>query len=111
MEPDGYHCPYCDERAGIDDWWTKPQLGQIEAEAGYAAEQEIHASFKTLERSSSKYVKIKAGPAPRRPMRAPLTEPDDMRRVDFQCHPGEPLKVLEDWAEPVHCLVCGQIAA
>jgi hypothetical protein len=26
-----------------------------------------------------------------------LTESEDMRRVDFGCHPGEPLKILEGW--------------
>jgi hypothetical protein len=36
-----------------------------------------------------------------------LTEEDDMRRVDFSCHPGEPLKVLEHWTKPARCLVCG----
>jgi hypothetical protein len=38
----------------------------------------------------------------------PLTEDDDMRRIDFACHPSEPLKLLDDWRQPVHCLVCGQ---
>ena len=36
-----------------------------------------------------------------------LTEENDMRRVDFECHPSEPLKVLEAWERSVHCLVCG----
>ena len=38
----------------------------------------------------------------------PLTEADDMRRVDFVCHPSEPVKVLDDWRKPVHCLLCGE---
>ena len=40
----------------------------------------------------------------------PLTEADDMKRIEFECHPDEPVKVLEDWDEPVHCLVCGVVA-
>jgi len=32
-----------------------------------------------------------------------------MTRVDFACHPSEPLKILDDWHEPVHCLICGQL--
>jgi hypothetical protein len=40
----------------------------------------------------------------------PLVEPNDMRRVDFACHPMEPVKVLEDWTRSVHCLVCSQAA-
>ena len=38
----------------------------------------------------------------------PLTEVDDMTRVDFECHPTEPVKVLDDWEKPVRCLICGQ---
>ena len=36
-----------------------------------------------------------------------LTEVDDMTRVDFDCHPTEPVKVLDDWDKPVRCLICG----
>lgn len=64
-----------------------------------------------MERQSSQFVEIKAGATPTRRNRPPLTEPDDMRRVDFECHPAEPVKVFENWSEPVHCLVCGQVAA
>jgi hypothetical protein len=38
----------------------------------------------------------------------PLTEADDTRRVDFECHPLEPVKVLDDWNKPVRCLICGE---
>jgi hypothetical protein len=41
----------------------------------------------------------------------PLVETDDMQRVDFECHPNEPVKVLEDWGRDVHCLICGSAAA
>jgi hypothetical protein len=37
----------------------------------------------------------------------PLTEDDDMRRVDVRCHPTEPIKVIEDWPGAVYCLICG----
>jgi len=63
--------------------------------------------FKGMERRSNQFVKIKPGAAPTRNNRPPLTEPDDMRRIDFACHPAEPVKVLESWSEPPHCLVCG----
>jgi hypothetical protein len=39
----------------------------------------------------------------------PLTEADDMTRVDFACHPSEPLKVLDDWRKAVRCLICGKL--
>jgi hypothetical protein len=41
---------------------------------------------------------------------APLQEGEDMRRVEFSCHPAEPVKVLDHWDEPVHCLLCGKPA-
>jgi hypothetical protein len=34
-------------------------------------------------------------------------DPGDMRRVEFGCHPADPLKVAESWTAPVHCLICG----
>ena len=37
-----------------------------------------------------------------------LTETDDMTRVDFACHPSEPLKIMDNWREPAYCLVCGE---
>jgi hypothetical protein len=37
----------------------------------------------------------------------PLTEMDDMTRVDFDCHPSELVKVVDDWTKAVHCLICG----
>ena len=40
-----------------------------------------------------------------------LTEEDDMLRIDFECHPTEPVKVLDNWTGPVRCLCCGETAA
>jgi hypothetical protein len=39
-----------------------------------------------------------------------LDDTDDMRRIDFACHPAEPVKVLDDWDRWVHCLICGEPA-
>jgi hypothetical protein len=41
----------------------------------------------------------------------PLTEADDMRRVDFECHPSVPIKVLDEWDRSVYCLICGEAAS
>ena len=41
----------------------------------------------------------------------PLTEVDDMTLVVFPCHPSEPLKVLDEWPKPAHCLICGRLSA
>ena len=37
-----------------------------------------------------------------------MTEVDDMTRVEFECHPTEPVKVLEEWDKPMRCLICGK---
>jgi hypothetical protein len=39
----------------------------------------------------------------------PLTEEDDMLKVNFTCHPTEPVKVAENWDKAVHCLICGAL--
>ena len=38
----------------------------------------------------------------------PLVEPDDLTMVGSPCHGFEPVKVADDWTEPLYCLVCGQ---
>jgi hypothetical protein len=109
MPPGGYHCPYCDGRSE-DGWWTRPQLAAIEASVGEQAEDMLYQEFKKLERHSSKFVKFKASRSPRRSVPSIPDEPNDMRRVDFPCHPSEPVKVLDSWSGPTHCLLCGQTA-
>ncbi len=37
-----------------------------------------------------------------------LAEPNDMIIVESPCHPWEPIKVIEDWHDPLHCLICGE---
>ncbi len=49
------------------------------------------------------------GPEPVSP--GPLVEPPDMVAVVSPCHSWEPIKILENWDEAVHCLVCGQLFA
>jgi hypothetical protein len=109
MPVGGYFCPYCCGRSE-DGWWTRPQLAHIEAAAAGHAEQLLHDALKPLEQSSSDFVKISVTESPRSPIPPVPDEPNDMRRVDFSCHPAEPVKVLEDWDGAVHCLFCGQAA-
>lgn len=108
VEPGGYHCPYCDGRADEDAWWTHAQLRVVEAAAVHVVEGRLHDMFKNMERKSTKHLKIKAGSAPRKPSPSSSSEPDDMQRVDFVCHPKEPLKIDDNWSGCVHCLVCGR---
>ncbi|MGI8799184.1 MAG: hypothetical protein ACR2GE_07830 [Pseudonocardia sp.] len=41
----------------------------------------------------------------------PLTEADDMQRIDFECHAANPVKVLDEWDGAVHCLLCAEVAS
>jgi hypothetical protein len=58
MEPDGYHCPYCNGQS-VDGSWTVAQLAAIEDETRYYAESQTHEMFKGMERQSNDFVKIK----------------------------------------------------
>src|SRR4051794_306969 len=90
---DGYACPYCVLRAPSDHWWTKDQLEYAQA---LAAREILGPELKGLERRAdpdafiSFDVTVDLPPEP-----DPLDEPNDMRRVDFACHPNEPVKVAE----------------
>lgn len=111
--PGGYHCPYCGEQAGNDQWFTRGQLRVIEAsfeeDVLGPGLRDLQKAFGEAAAASGGVLEFKVGeeqPEPTRPRR--LTERNDMARIDFDCHPGEPVKVAEDWHEPVHCLVCGE---
>jgi hypothetical protein len=105
-DPSGYYCPYCGVQA-TDGWLTKPQAETARAAVMRDVVDPMLDDFgHNLGRSSSGMfqVNVNREPSPEPPE---LSEPDDMRRVDFSCHPSEPLKVLEDWTGPLHCLICG----
>ena len=95
----GYTCPYCTLRAGPNEWFTKAQADFMTRSAGNEVLGPLLDQFK------SSGFRVTRDPPP-----APLTEINDMRRVDFPCHPSEPIKVREDWTQPVHCIVCGTAA-
>jgi DNA-directed RNA polymerase subunit RPC12/RpoP len=106
----GYACPYCAKRAPSDHWWTKDQLEHAES---LAVSEILGPELKALERRAdpdaliSFEVSVDTPPRP-----APLPdEPNDMQRVDFDCHPAEPVKVADDWSEALHCLICASTAA
>lgn len=105
MPTEGYACPYCSGRAPADHWWTKEQLEHAEQ---LAASEILGPEMKKLERRAdprsmiSFEVKVDVPDKP-----TPLAEePDDMRRIDFGCHPSEPVKVREDWTGEVRCIIC-----
>ncbi len=104
----GYYCPYCKAQASPDAWFTKAQIEQAKAVLTREfVEPELMKFKETTEQSAAGgFLDISVDvDTPDDP--PSLTEPDDMRRIDFPCHSQEPVKVLEDWSEPVHCMICG----
>ena len=106
----GYFCPYCQIQADSNHWHTRAQVEYAEQAIAPHAErvvaEEVQEGLRGL--SGFKPSRLPSGPVPEpEPMSA---EDDDMRRFDFACHPQEPVKVLDGWAGPVHCLLCGQAA-
>lgn len=108
IDPEVYFCPYCGVSAPVNHWWTKAQLDYAQEYAMAPMSDYIEDELKDLERSSrSSLVSFKFKPGSRPPSPAPLEESNDMVIVEPPCHPYEPLKISEEWAEPIHCLVCG----
>jgi len=103
----GYFCPYCGVQAPTSAWWTKDQLAAVDAKVHNEVIKPALDDFgSSLQRASSPHLRITSKPV-EGTEEPQLTEADDMRRVDFGCHPTEPVKVLDGWDRPVHCLVCG----
>lgn len=107
----GYFCPYCGVQAPAGSWLTQAQaeLAQNIAQRQVLGPmvQDFGKDMDRIGRSSGGLISVSMEyhePAEL----DPLT--DDMRRVDFTCHPGEPVKILDDWQKPVRCLVCGEPA-
>lgn len=107
-DPPMYYCPYCGEPAGVDDWLTDEQVEYVQAMAAGPAMREISEEFERMaRRHSSGLVKMSVKSTGEPELPDPLVEPSDMVAVASPCHPWEPVKVSEDWQEPLRCLVCG----
>jgi hypothetical protein len=102
----GYFCPYCAVPADPGSFFTKAQCTLVEASATGLVAEELSERLAGIDQDSGPFqISVTPSPTPEPP---PLPdEPNDMRRIDPSCHPEEPIKVLEDWMGPVHCLVCG----
>ncbi len=110
-EPPQYFCPYCGISAPADQWFTEEQVKYIQDEVmeqviGPSLD-DLSESMRDVERSSGGLIKMGLE-RPERTAAAPIFEPDDMRRVEFECHPSEPVKIVDSWNRDVHCLICGQ---
>lgn len=109
----GYYCPYCRVQAPPESWFTQ---AQVELATNTVMTDIVGPEFARLGRnlrSSSQRSGglLKFDARADLPARLdPLVEADDMRRVDFACHPTEPIKVLADWDRIVYCLICSESA-
>lgn len=107
--PQFYFCPYCGGQAAPDEWWTRDQLEAIQGAVFDKVVEpdvdELRNLARDIRRGSggllSMDVTLERDDVP------VIQEVDDMVRVDFACHPDEPVKVVESWVEPVFCLTCG----
>jgi hypothetical protein len=107
-DPAGYYCPYCGLQAPLDAWWTREQLEHAQAIVTQEViAPELEKLKKSLESSSGGFLRVSAEVSTPAPPASEMTEANDMNRVDFPCHPTEPLKVAETWNDPVYCLICG----
>ncbi|MCW3027164.1 MAG: hypothetical protein JWN81_375 [Solirubrobacterales bacterium] len=109
----GYFCPYCAVQSQPGSWFTKAQAEYITAAGAHEflgpALEDMRRSFEGINRPDSMIkVSLKTS-VPDTP--EPLSEDDDMRQVEFECHPTEPVKVLDGWERNVHCLICGEPAS
>ena len=106
-----YFCPYCRAEALPNEWFTSEQVAYIQDEV---MEQVVNPSLDDLAQSVRAIERASGGlisgrlDIPPRQHAPPIFESDDMRLVNFSCHPDEPLKVAEDWTGEVHCLMCGE---
>jgi hypothetical protein len=96
----GYHCPYC-ARQG-EDWLTEAQSEYLTAKAGGAFAEEFFAGLAGAGGSGAICFEPNTEGA------EPPREVGDMERRDPACHPGQPIKVLDGWSGPVHCLICAE---
>lgn len=98
LPPDGrYSCPYCGGRSNTDDFWTDAQLDLARQTVIDTLEVDLASTGLRFERSGRS-----ADPSP--------AGQDAMQRVDFHCHPHEPVKVFPAWVaagQSVKCLICG----
>ena len=102
-----YYCPYCGVQA--DEWLTEQQAEDAKA---IVMRQVLDPTLDGLKRAAADLNRsgglVRADvdfDMPREPDEQ--TEDITMRRVEFACHPEEPVKVLDDWTRPVFCLTCG----
>ena len=107
-----YFCPLCGVPAGTDQWWTPAQLNYMQGVSAPAMDQFVQDSIEQAFRGM-KGMSVKPDRSFSLGIETPeaLAEPDDMMIAEPPCHPNEPVKIPEQRAAKVHCLVCGSVFA
>jgi hypothetical protein len=107
----GYFCPYCGVQAPSNAWFTQEQSSLITNTVTTDAVDPMIKKFgnqiNDIARRSRGAMNANIRFTPTEKL-DPLTEINDMTRIIFECHPSEPIKVLDDWNEQIHCLICGE---
>lgn len=106
----GYFCPYCAVQAPTDAWWTKAQVELAQATIQRNVIGPALDKFKSdVERANPRdgliQMSVETNNQPDTPA---LREKNDMRRIDFTCHPDDSIKVLEHWEHPISCTICAK---
>ena len=112
VDPNIYSCPYCGETAALGDWWTREQIEYVQRRTSSgplirSLAEETKRSLSNIDLGSLLRIGFSVKHNEPEPPPA-LHEPHDMMLVESPCHPWEPIKLVEDWNAPIHCLVCGQ---
>jgi hypothetical protein len=91
-----------------DQWYTDEQVDYLQAlvanDAIRMVEAELGPTVDRINRSNG-VLQIKPE-VPHANPPAPLVDEDDMVGVEPPCHPEKPLKIVGDWDDIIHCLVC-----
>jgi hypothetical protein len=107
----GYFCPYCGVQAEADTWLTRAQAelaqSMVAAQVLGPMLKKFGDDMKGIGRGSGGMIGAKVTYDVPDEL-DPITEIDDMTRVDFECHPTEPVKILDDWDKLVRCVICGK---
>jgi Zn ribbon nucleic-acid-binding protein len=107
IDPDCYFCPYCSEPAPGDQWWTNEQLEYLQGVAAATFSDAVDQEIEKMPRTSGGLIQISIESSGTVEAPSPLNEPNDMIMVASPCHSYEPIKIGEDWIDPLHCLICG----
>lgn len=102
-----YFCPLCGVGAATDSWWTKAQLEYMDSAAAPAASQLVEDALNDMFKGVKGATFSKGTSHDATGFLEPPFEPNDMISVEPPCHPNEPLKVPQQNATRIYCLICG----